>query len=356
MTPPETASTHTLRIIDASLNRIGEGLRLLENIARLLLNDAPLTEQLKTMRHEMLERDWPFQQQLLQARNSTGDVGINLEAAGAEKQRELSTVAVANARRVQESLRVLEELAKIPGTIPELDPEKFKQARFRLYTIEQELVGKLLRRDKTGRISGLYVIIDTQTLKNRSPIEAARQAISGGARVIQLRDKLMSKKELLIAARALRDLCFGNDVLFIMNDYLDLAIAADADGLHLGQEDLPIEVARKLLPLDKILGCSAKTVEQAIAAQSDGADYIAIGSIYPTTSKEKAQVVGLETLRRVRQTVTIPLVAIGGINKDNAGEVTAAGADSIAVIRAVLGAEDMEEASRQIVTKLEAGK
>ena len=355
MTSPNTASKQTLRIVDANLNRTGEGLRLLEDIARLILDNVTLTHELKTMRHELLEGDWPFQLQLLQARDSIGDVGINLEAGGTGK-RELYTVAVANSRRAQESLRVLEEMGKIPDTQLKLDPEKFKQARFRLYSIEQELLARLLRRDKTGRISGLYVIIDTQTLKNRSPIEAARQAISGGARVIQLRDKLMSKKELLIAARALRDLCFGNDVLFIMNDYLDLAIAADADGLHLGQEDLPIEVARKLLPLDKILGCSAKTVEQAIAAQSDGADYIAIGSIYPTTSKEKAQVVGLETLRRVRQTVTIPLVAIGGINKDNAGEVTAAGADSIAVIRAVLGAEDMEEASRQIVTKLEAGK
>jgi thiamine-phosphate diphosphorylase len=116
---------------------------------------------------------------------------------------------------------------------------------------------------------------------------------------------------------------------------------------------LPIKVARKLLPIDKILGCSVTTVEQAIKAASGGADHIAVGSMYPTPSKETAKVVGLEMLRRVRQKVSLPLVAIGGINKDNAAEVRAAGADSVAVISAVLGAEDPEEEARKIVDRLE---
>ena len=134
---------NTLRIIDANLNRIGEGLRLLEDIARLLLNDAALTQQLKTMRHELIRGDSSFQQRLLQSRNSEGDVGIDIEVPGEEKERELPIVLVANARRVQESLRTLEELAKLPGTAPELDPEKFKQARFNLYRIEQKLMSGL---------------------------------------------------------------------------------------------------------------------------------------------------------------------------------------------------------------------
>ena len=152
----------------------------------------------------------------------------------------------------------------------------------------------------------------------------------------------------------LRKLCAEHNVLFIVNDYLDLALATDADGLHLGQNDLPIKVARKLLPIDKILGCSTTTVAQAITAEAEGADYIAVGSIYPTTSKEAAKVVGLEMLRQIRQAVTLPLLAIGGINKDNAAEVMAAGADSVAVISAVLQAEAPEEAARQIVDRLEA--
>jgi len=349
-----SAELKTLRIIDANLNRIGEGLRLLEDLARLLLNDTGLTQQLKTMRHKLVKGDWPFNRQLVQSRDSEGDVGINIEASGDEKYRELPITVVANARRVQESLRVMEELAKIPES--RLDPEKFKQARFDLYTIEQNLLSKLLRQDKLKHIVGLYVIIDTQALKGRCHIEVAAQAIGGGAKAIQLRDKLSSKRELLPVAQQLKNLCAEHDVPFIINDHLDLVLAADADGLHLGQEDLPISVARKLLPMGKILGCSTRTVDQATAAESEGADYIAVGSIYPTPSKETAEVVGLDRLRQVRQVVTLPLVAIGGITRDNAAEVMAAGADSVAVISAVLGADNVEDAARQIVARLETKK
>ena len=347
MTSPESK---TMRIIDANLNRIGEGLRLLEDLARLILNDATLSQQLKTMRHGILEKDWPFNQQLLQARDSEGDVGINIEAPEGEK-RELTTMVVANSRRVQESLRTIEELAKLPDV--KLDPDKFKQARFDLYTIEQNLLSRLLRQDKVKRLPGLYVIIDTPALKGRSHVEVASQAIRGGAKVVQLRDKIQSKKELLPIAEQLKKLCAEHDVLFIMNDHFDLALAVDADGLHLGQDDLPVKVARKLLPIDKILGRSTRTVDQAVAAESEGADYIAVGSMYPTPTKETAQVVGPERLRQIRQTVTLPLVAIGGINKDNAAEVMAAGADSLAVIRAVVQAEAPEEAARQLVDIVE---
>ena len=350
---PEAISGQTLRIIDANLNRIGEGLRLLEDTARLLLNDASLTQQLKTMRHELVKGDWSFNKQLLQARNSEGDVGINIETPEQEKQRELPLMVVANSRRVQESLRTVEELAKIPGITPKLNSEKFKQARFNLYSIERNLLSKLLRQDKIKHIPGLYAIIDTQALKGRSHLEVASQIIRGGAKTIQLRDKLLSKKELLPIAQQLKNLCAEHNVLFIVNDYLDIALAADADGLHLGQNDLPTKVARRLLPIDKILGCSTTTVEQAITAESDGADYIAVGSIYPTTSKETAKVIGLDGLCQIRQAVTLPLVAIGGITKDNAAEVIAAGASSVAVISAILQAESPEEAARQIVARLE---
>jgi thiamine-phosphate pyrophosphorylase len=341
----------TLRIIDANLNRIGEGLRFLEELARLMLNDDNLTQQLKNMRHEMVRVDWSWQQQLLKARDSEGDVGTNMEVPGEENRREIPVAIVANARRVQESLRVMEEIAKAPSI--SIDSEKFKQARFALYTIEKLLLSRVLRQDKIKRLSGLYVIIDTQALKGRSPAEVSRQAVSGGAKVIQLRDKEYSKKELIPVAQELRDLCAEQDVLFIMNDYLDVALAVDADGLHVGQDDLPVKVARQLLPTDKILGCSARTEDKAIIAQAEGADYIAVGAMYPTPSKKTAEVVGTERLKQIRQTVTLPLVAIGGINQDNLSEVLAAGADSVAVISAVLGAEDVAEASRQIVNIIE---
>ena len=353
-------SEQTLRIIDANLNRTGEGLRILEDIARLLLNDAALTQQLKTMRHELVRGDRLFNQQLLQSRNAEGDIGSGIEVPEEEKERELPVVLVANARRVQESLRTLEEMAKVPSITPKLESEKFKQARFNLYTIERELLSRLLRQDKLKQISGLYVIIDTEALKGRPHVEAASQVIRGGARMIQLRDKVQSKEKLLSVAQQLRTLCSEHNVLFIINDYLDVALETDADGLHLGQDDLPVKAARKLLPLGKIVGGSATTVEQAIKIQSEGADYVAVGAIYLTASKTStttpAKVVGLETLRQVRQAVTSPIVAIGGITRDNAAEVMAAGADSVAVISAVLGAESPEEAARQIADNLETQK
>ena len=356
MTFLEGISHQTLRIIDANLNRVGEGLRLLEEIARLLLNDAALTQQLKTMRHELIRGDSSFNQQLLQSRDSEGDVGIDIEVPGEEKEKELPSLLVANARRVQESLRTLEELAKVPGITPKLDSEKFKQARFSLYTIEQKLLSKLLRQDKLKHISGLYVIIDTQALKGRHHVEVASQAVCGGARTIQLRDKTLNKRELLSIAQQLKSLCTENNVLFIVNDYLDVALDSDAGGLHLGRDDLPVQVARKLLPLDKIIGYSVTTVDQAMTAQSEGADYVAVSAIYPTPSKEGEEVVGLERLRQIRQAISLPLVAIGGITKDNASEVIAAGADSVAVINAVVGADSPEEAARQIVDRLEVQK
>ena len=165
MASMDATSYQTLRIVDANLNRIGEGLRLLEDLARLLLNDATLTQQLKTMRHSLITSDWSFNQQLLQSRDSESDVGINIETPKQAKQRGLPIMVVANARRVQEALRTLEELAKIPDTTPKLDSEKFKQARFSLYTMERTLLSKLLRKDKIESIPGLYVIIDTQALK-----------------------------------------------------------------------------------------------------------------------------------------------------------------------------------------------
>ena len=142
----ETISNQTLRIIDANLNRIGEGLRVLEDVARLLLDDTALSQRLKDMRHRMVRVDLSLEQQFLEARDSEGDVGIDLEVSGEEKYKDVQATVVANARRVQEAMRVMEELAKNPG-VP-LESDKFKQARFNLYTIEKELFAKLMRLGK----------------------------------------------------------------------------------------------------------------------------------------------------------------------------------------------------------------
>ena len=338
-----------LRLIDANLNRMSEGLRTLEDVARFLLDDATLTTKLKSLRHGLAVEDASLKRNLLSARDSADDVGAFAEADSEAQRQDLPSIVTANARRVEESLRVLEEFAKLPEIM--LESARFKQARFALYEIERELTAKILRRQK--RIAGLYVIIDTEALRGRDQVEVAKQAISGGAKAIQLRDKHRNKGEILSKARELKALCAQSDVLFIVNDYLDIAIASDADGLHLGQEDLPVSTARQLIPIDRIIGCSTKTIAAALQAQTDGADYVAVGSMYPTASKTDTHVVGLETLHQIREAISIPIVAIGGIDAKNAGEVMAAGADSVAVISAVLGAEDVEEATRQLAQSME---
>lgn len=347
----EKSPEQTLRIIDANLNRIGEGLRVLEDVSRLLLNSVDLSQQLKNLRHDLVRTGPALERQLIQARDAAGDVGRDLEVPGETKQRDLTSVVVANSRRVQESLRVMEELAKLPGI--GLNSEKYKQARFSLYTIEKELMSRLTRQDKIKRLSGLYLILDTGLLGDRSHIEVARQAIRGGARAIQLHDKLLRKRELLDVSRGLRKLCSESDVLFFINDHLDLVLASDADGVHLGQDDMPVREARRLLPVAKIIGVSVASVEEAKAAQSEGADYISVGPLYPSPSREPGKVLGLERLREVRKQTALPVVGVGGINKENADKVRAAGADAVAVMSAVLGVENVEEACRQISKQFE---
>jgi len=340
----------TLRILDANCNRIGEGLRFLEDIARFLLNDASLSHKLKAMRHSLVKSLSKFGVAMLSERDAGVDVGFGIQIS---QHQDLASLVTANAKRVEEALRVVEELAKLSDLSATLRSKDFEQARFNLYTLEKELLSRLTRRQKITQLVGLYVIIDTQTLELKDVIGAARKAIRGGAKVIQLRDKQHGKGKVLTAAQKLRDLCCQSNTLFIINDYLDIVLASDADGIHVGYDDLPLSAVRKELPIDKIVGLSTHTLVQAQEAAAKGADYIAVGSIFPSPTKVKATVVGLEHLRQVRKVVSIPIVAIGGINRENIGEIMAAGADSAAVISAVLTQKDIESATRQLVKEIE---
>jgi len=353
-----------LRMIDANLNRSSEGLRVLEDVARFLLNDAELCQRLRTLRHDLAQETKALRVGLLSQRDAEYDVGHLNHIPPREKKLNVKTIALkdmqdlvtANAKRVEESLRAIEELAKLPEISSVLNSASFEQARFTLYTLERHLISRVSRRDKIERISGLYVILDRQFLMGREEVDVAKQIIEGGARVIQLRDKQSKKGELLLVAQKVRELCSQTDIPFIINDYLDLAMAVDADGLHIGQEDLPLPVVRKELQVDKIIGCSVTRLSQAIKAQTEGADYIAVGSIFPTPTKREATVVGVDTLTEVKRTVSTPIVAIGGINQNNVDEVVAAGADAIAVVSAVLGEEDVKGAVQKLVAKIELRK
>ena len=351
-------------MIDANLNRSSEGLRVLEDVARFLLNDAELSQRLRTLRHDLAQETKSLNVGLLSQRDSEHDVGHPHPIPPGERELNMETTSLqglldlvtANAKRVEESLRVVEELAKLPELSSMLNSASFEQTRFAIYTLERDLISRISRRGKIERISGLYVILDRQFLAGRDELDIAGQIIEGGARVIQLRDKQSKKGELLPAAQKLKEICSQGGVLFIINDYLDLAMAVDADGLHIGQEDLPLPVVRRQLPIDKIVGCSVTTPSQATKAQNEGVDYIAVGSIFPTTTKKEATVVGVDILKELKRIVSTPLVAIGGINQNNIGEVVAAGTDAVAVISAVLGEKDVRGSVQKLVAKMDLVK
>ena len=198
---------------------------------------------------------------------------------------------------------------------------------------------------------GLYVITASDPSRGREHLDVARAALEGGADALQLREKDRGAAEIYRVAVGVRELLekSGSKCLFLVNDRLDVALACGADGVHLGQEDLPAAAARALLREGMVLGVSAGTVEEALRAQEEGADYLGVGPVFPTPSKPDAgEPLGLEVLRSICEAVTVPVVAVGGINEGNLEKVFEAGAGGIAVISAVSSAQDMLQAVRRL--------
>ncbi|MBI4849516.1 MAG: thiamine phosphate synthase [Nitrospirae bacterium] len=185
------------------------------------------------------------------------------------------------------------------------------------------------------RQNPLYLITD-RTLSGLSHTQIVRQAIAAGIRTIQLREKQMTKNELYHEALSLRELTKKHKVTFIINDYIDIALAADADGVHLGQDDMPVEEARRIMGKKKIIGVSTHSLKQALKAQEAGADYIGFGPMFLTSTKDAGSPKGLKLLSKVRAHIKIPIVAIGGISPNNVSTVLEAGADAVAVMSAIL--------------------
>ncbi len=202
----------------------------------------------------------------------------------------------------------------------------------------------------------LYTILDRTASRGRDLREILEAVIAGGCRMVQLREKEWSTRQLLPLAQELRDRARNAGVTFIVNDRLDVALAVEADGLHVGQDDLPAPIARQLLKPGMILGVSSHSIEQARQTQADGADYVAVGSIYPTGTKAEFQLVGGGLLRQVRPYIRAPLVAIGGITPDNVGEVIRAGADGVAVISVICAAPNPAEVTRDFLAAIKAAK
>jgi thiamine-phosphate pyrophosphorylase len=203
----------------------------------------------------------------------------------------------------------------------------------------------------------LYVITDETVGRGRSHAELATQAVDGGADVIQLRDKRLPAPDLLEAATAIRKITRDSGALFIVNDHLDLALRVGADGVHLGAADIPLPEARSLSPPGFIIGASVGSVAGALRAEAAGADYVALSPTFATGSKSDAGPgLGLSVLSAIRAAVSVPLIAIGGINAGNVADVIAAGADGVAVISAVVGEDDVTAAARDLRARIAAAK
>ncbi len=349
--PTESNQTDMLRTLDAAANRAREGLRVVEDFVRFSLDDAHLSRLLKEMRHELTERLSDLDRfGLVAARDTLKDVGTSIKTPREQTRLLPIDVVVANCRRVEEALRTLEEFSKLllgntadaavgeestnsPHARPRLGdprlPAHLEQLRYRLYTIEKALTTTLTSRERLVGCN-LYLLV-TESLCHHGSGPAIRQALEAGVCIIQLREKELSDRQLLEAARRVRAWTREADALFIVNDRPDLAVLSEADGVHVGQDELSVREARRIVGPHRLIGVSTHTIKQARQAVLDGADYLGVGPCFATSTKAFDQLAGLEFVRQVAVEITLPWFAIGGISSANIAAVRAAGASRIAV-------------------------
>jgi thiamine-phosphate pyrophosphorylase len=352
--PPERAAIE--RLLDANLDRAREGLRVLEDWARFGLDRPDLVARTKDLR-QRLGRLHRFSYKA--ARHTATDPAAGMTHPAQNDRLAAGAVVAANAGRVQEALRVLEEFAR--GIDAELAAEA-AAVRYRLYDLEVDLLQAPADGDARRRLlrdCHLYLITSPHPDLERI-VEAALEA---GVRLVQYRaksggdaavpgpdDDLTRYRQ----ARELRRLCRRHGALFLVNDRVDLALAVDADGVHLGQGDLPATVARKLLGPARLLGRSTHAIEELRQAVVEGCDYVGVGPVHATPTKPGRPAVGIEYVRRAVAESPLPCFAIGGIDAAAVAAVRAAGAERVAVVRAVIGAADPGEATAGLLRQLEA--
>lgn len=337
------------RILDANFNRAREALRVAEDCGRFALNDPAITAMAKNLRSELVEvlSALPANE-LITSRDTPGDIGTELTSPTEGKRQDLAEVATVACKRLSESLRTIEEYGKF---VASEQVTRVERMRYDAYTLEQRLSQRLMA-GKRFAGAKLYVLV-TSTMCKGSLRETARGAIAGGADVIQLRETNVTDDIMLALAAELRELTDEMSKLLIINNRCDIAALVAADGVHLGQSDLPIPEARKMLRPGAIVGKTVRNVDHARAAVNEGADYLSIGPIFKTTTKESLVPMGVEAITQVANATSLPLVAISGITAENAKEVIQAGADCVAVCSAVCGTEDPRAAAQAIVKQFD---
>ncbi len=338
------------RIIDANFNRAREAVRVVEEYCRFALNSAQLTERAKKIRHELstavgkLDTD-----RLVTIRDTLGDVGVGRTVENQLIRGDLKDCFTAGCKRLTEALRALAETTQ---TLDISLADMFEKLRYTVYTLEKDIVTHSDTIERFKKVD-LYIII-TSNLPTEI-ISLTYKCLDGGADCIQLRAKSVEDDILFYLAVEFARMCKDAGVLSIINDRIDVAVASGADGVHLGQNDLPIEQARKLQFAPLITGKSTHSPEQLRAACEEQPTYAALGPVFATATKPKTPAVGLDYVRQAKKILDgtgIGNVAIGGITMDNVEEVLEAGADSIAVCAAVTKADDPVKACRELKDKI----
>ncbi len=347
------------RLLDANLDRAREGLRVIEDWCRFGLARPDLVSRTKDFRQRLGRC---HQASFKLARHTATDPAAGM-AHGAQAERQgAAAVVAANCGRVQEALRVLEEFGRgLPGPLA----GEAAAIRYGLYDLEVDVLraaaGPGWRRELLGQCQ-LYFV--TSPAANLEAVVTA--ALEAGVRLVQYRAKgdapvgeaplaggpAITDQQRLTDARALRQLCARHGALFLVNDRIDLALAVDADGVHLGQDDLPPAIARRLLGPDRLIGRSTHRLEQLHQAVADGCDYVGVGPVNATPTKPGRDPVGLDYVRQAAATSPIPFFAIGGIDSTSLEEALAAGASRVAVVRAITQAADAGAASAELLARL----
>ncbi len=331
-------ATSTLyRVLDANLDRAREGLRVIEEWCRFGLENPQLSAQCKQLRQELASWHHPL---LRMARDTSNDPGTQLTHPQEATRSDLPTVVQANLCRVQEALRVLEEYSKVYDANM---AAACKQMRYQVYTLDTQLQPR--NRLQQLLEAPLYLV----TSPSEQLVSVVEAALQGGLKLVQYREKQANDAQRLAVAQKLCQLCHQYNALFIVNDRIDIAVAVDADGVHLGQQDMTMAVARQILGPDKLVGRSTTNSQEMERAIQEQADYIGVGPIYKTPTKAGKAAVGHEYIRYANQHAPMPYYAIGGIDEQNLGEVLAAGAQRVAVVRAIMNAPSPTQVVQQML-------
>lgn len=339
------------RIIDANLNRVCEGLRVVEDWLRFSAQNKELSSQTKQLRHTIRDGLRSLNPHLIPSRRSDSDVGFDISQTE-NKAHSSVNLLPANFKRAQEGLRVIEENLRILGHGDMA--RRIEQQRFSVYTLESVVEPLHTQQEKRQRLAtDLYGITAFEHSRGRSNVDVVKAMLDAGVQIIQYREKDFAPRVKLRECDTIRRLTLEANAVFIVNDHPDLAMMVAADGLHIGQDDWPPDRVRSLVGPEMIIGLSTHSPEQAQDAMKANVDYIGVGPIFSTqTKKDVCSPVGFEYLDYAVHNVTIPFVAIGGIKEHNLKQVVQHGARCIALVTEIVGADDVKakvQALRRII-------